>query len=124
MTETTLDDDIDTLLERHTPALRKIARKVIDTVRNVRPDMIAKVGRGWGSVNFRHPKAGFVCAVFPQAKEGNVILVFEYGKLLDSPLLVDNGKVKQVRWIPFKPGDKVPVDDIAILLAEAIALRA
>ena len=93
-------------------------------MRETRPDLIPKVQRGWGSVNFRHPAAGFVCAVFPQAREGNVILVFEHGRLLDSPLLVDNGKVKQVRWIPFLPGAGIPVDDIAILLAEAIALRA
>jgi hypothetical protein len=118
-----LDTDISALLERHTPAIRGLAAKVIATVREIRPDMTAKVQRGWGSVNFRHPVAGFVCAVFPQARENNVILVFEHGRLLDSPLLVDNGKVRQVRWIPFAPGATIPVDDIAILLAEAIALR-
>jgi hypothetical protein len=52
-----------------------------------------------------------------------VILVFEHGRLLSSPLLVDNGKVKQVRWIPLFPGDAIPVDEIGILIAEAIALR-
>ncbi|HQZ14202.1 MAG TPA: hypothetical protein PK286_15075 [Devosia sp.] len=119
-----LDDDIATLLERHTPAIRRLATEVIATVREVRSDLTPKVQRGWGSVNFRHPAAGFVCGVFPQAREANVILVFEHGRLLDSPLLVDNGKVRQVRWIPFAPGDTIPVDEIAILLAEAIALRA
>jgi hypothetical protein len=118
-----LDDEIAGLLERHTTVVRKLALKVIATVREVRPDMVPKVQSGWGSVNFRHPKAGFICAVFPQPKEGNVILLFEQGKLLSSPLLVDNGKVRQVRWIPFAPGQKMPVDEIAILIAEAIALR-
>jgi hypothetical protein len=89
----------------------------------MRPDLTLKVQRGWGSVNFRHKVAGFLCAVFPQAREGNVILVFEHGRLLSSPLLVDNGKVKQVRWIPLVPGDEIPVDEIGILIAEAIALR-
>jgi hypothetical protein len=28
-----------------------------------------------------------------------------------------------VRWLPFEPGQKLPVDDIAILIAEAVALR-
>ena len=37
--------------------------------------------------------------------------------------LTDDGKVKKVRWIPFSPGDKIPVDEIAILVAEAVALR-
>jgi hypothetical protein len=119
----TLEGEIDELLARHTAPTRKLALKVIGLVREIRPDLTPKVQRGWGSVNFRHPKAGFVCGVFPQAKEKNVILVFERGRELDSPLLVDNGKVRQVRWIPFVPGQKIPVDDIAILLAEAIALR-
>ena len=120
----TLDDEIDQLLLRHEPAVAEQARRVIGTVRDAAPGLEARVRSGWGSVNFRHPKAGLICAVFPQAKERNVILVFEHGKLLDSPLLTDNGKVRQVRWIPFQPGAEVPADDIAILIAEAVALRA
>ena len=50
--------------------------------------------------------------------------VFEHGRLLSSPLLTSDGKVKQVRWIELRPGDDIPVDEIAILIAEAIALRA
>ena len=57
------------------------------------------------------------------SKSGKVLLVFQDGRLLDSPLLTDDGKVKKVRWIPFEPGDEIPVDDIAILIAEAVALR-
>ena len=57
------------------------------------------------------------------SKSGKVLLVFQDGRLLDSPLLVDDGKVKKVRWIPFSPGDRLPIDDIAILIAEAVALR-
>jgi hypothetical protein len=116
--------DYDELLGRFDAEIAKLARKVVATISEVHPELEAKVRLGWGSVNFRHPKAGFVCAVFPQAREGNVILVFEHGRLLSSPLLVDNGKVTQVRWIPFRPGDEIPVDDIAILIAEAVALRA
>jgi hypothetical protein len=28
-----------------------------------------------------------------------------------------------VRWIPFTPGEHLPVDEMAILIAEAVALR-
>ena len=52
-----------------------------------------------------------------------VLLVFQDGRLLDHPMLTDDGKVKKVRWIPFAPGDDIPVDEIAILIAEAVALR-
>lgn len=119
-----MDKDLDALLARHDKPVAMLARKLVATLRDIRPDLSAAVKPGWGSINFRHPVAGHLCAVFPQRKERNVILVFEYGKLLSSPLLVDNGKVSRVRWIPLRPGDEIPVDEIAILLAEAIALRA
>src|SRR5690242_4636889 len=117
-----IDDDIaDFLASRSNRKVAAQARKVIDAVRNLRPDLVPKTQNGWGSVNFRHPRAKFVCAVFPQRED--VILVFMHGKELDSPLLEDNGKVKQVRWIRFLPGSTVPENDLGILLAEAIALR-
>jgi hypothetical protein len=117
-----MNDELETLLGRFDPAIAALAVKIVGVVRDVRPDLTSAVKLGWGSVNFRHGRAGHLCAVFPQA--ANVLLVFEHGRLLDSPLLVDNGRVTRVRWIPFEPGDAIPVDDIAILIAEAIALKA
>jgi hypothetical protein len=114
--------DLDTLLSHRDEPIAQLARRLVDTIGHIRPDLIPAVKLGWGSVNFRHPKAGHLCAVFPQ--KHNVLLVFEHGRLLDSPLLVDNGKVSRVRWIAFEPGGEIPVDDIAILIAEAIALKA
>lgn len=112
---------LDAILARH-PATAALATDLVSLVTRVAPDLTAKVQRGWGSVNFRHRRAGFVCAVFPAADR--VLLLFEHGRELSHPLLVDNGKVKQVRWIPFAPGDEIPEDEIAILIAEAVALRA
>ena len=115
------DADIDSLLARFEPPVAALAREMIAMLRDVRPDFSARVAFGWGTINFRHPRAGFVCAVF--AARDHVSLIFQDGKLLDSPLLTDDGKVKRVRWMPFRPGDELPVDEIAILIAEAIALR-
>jgi hypothetical protein len=98
----------------------EFASRLALTLLNVRPDLEAKARLGWGSVNYRHPRAGFVCAIFPM--EDHVSLVFENGRQLSSPLLEGDGK--QVRFIRFSPGDNIPEDDIAILLAEAIALKA
>lgn len=98
----------------------EFASRLALTLLNLRPDLEAKARLGWGSVNYRHPKAGFICAIFPM--EDHVSLVFEQGRLLSSPLLEGDGK--QVRFIRFTPGDSIPEDDIAILIAEAIALKA
>ena len=96
-----------------------MANRLALTLLNLRPDLEAKARLGWGSVNYRHPQAGFLCAIFPM--QDHVSLVFENGRLLSSPLLEGNGK--QVRFIRFAPGADIPEDDIAILLAEAIALK-
>ena len=115
------DADLDSLFARYDAPTAKLARKLVATVFELRPDFLGKVAFGWNTINFRHPKAGFVSAIY--LNHGRVSLVFQDGRLLDSPLLTDDGKVKKVRWIPFQPGDRIPVDDIAILYAEAIALR-
>ena len=110
-------DDLDRLLKPYAPPVAKLARKLIKTILEIRPDFAPKVSFGWQTVNFRHPKHGFLNAIY-MSKSGQVLLVFQDGRLLDSPLLTDDGKVKKVRWIPFRPGDVIPVDEIAILIAE------
>ena len=64
--------------------------------------------------------AGFVCAVFPM--QDHVSLVFEHGRQLNSPMLQGDGA--QVRFIRIEPGVLPDRDALAILIAEAIALRA
>lgn len=115
-------DDLDLMLSNYAPKVASLARKLVALVMEIRPDLSAKVSFGWQTINFRHPKAGFTNAIY-MSKSGQVLLVFQDGRLLDSPLLTDDGKVKRVRWIPFRPGDRIPVDEVAILIAEAIALR-
>ena len=111
--------DLDLLLARIEPDMIETTRRVVDAVAALAPDMEGRARIGWGSVNFRHPKAGFVCAVFPMAD--HVSLIFEHGRQLSSPLLQGDGK--QVRFIPFGPDDPIPTDALAALIAEAIALR-
>jgi hypothetical protein len=115
------DDDLAELLTAFEPRVADTARTVVRVVAAARPDMSAKVQPGWRSVNFRHPRAGFVCGVFPIADK--VLLAFEHGRELDHPRLVDNGKVKKMRWVPFEPGEKIDADDLGVLLMQAIALR-
>jgi hypothetical protein len=117
---TSSDAEIDGLVKSFKPEIAAMAADVIAAIRDLRPDLVPRVRLGWGSVNFRHPQAGFVCGVFPMPD--HVSLVFEHGRQLDSPLL--QGEGKQVRFIRFPPGASVPRDELAILLAEAIALRA
>ena len=61
-------DAFDGLLARFDPAVDALARQLVAMLTEVRPDLTGKVRTGWGSVNFRHPEAGYVCAVLPQAR--------------------------------------------------------
>lgn len=118
---TSLEQEIEGFLSGFQPPIGEIAARAIAAIRNLRPDLVPHVRLGWGSVNFRHPRAGFVCAVFPMAD--HVSLVFEHGRQLsnDSGLLQGDGK--QVRFIPLRPDDEIPEEALGLLLAEAIALR-
>jgi hypothetical protein len=111
---------LDDLLARN-PQMADLATVVIAMVERVAPSLTPKVQLGWNSVNFTHRSAGYVCAVVPTPT--TVALVFAHGRELDHPLLTDDGMVKKVRWISFAPGDDLIEDEIAILIAEAIALR-
>jgi hypothetical protein len=115
-------DDFDRLLEPYPKQVARLARQLHAEMMRIRPDYSAKVSFGWQTVNYSLPRRGFINALY-LSRTGKVGLVFQDGRLLDSPLLVDDGKVKRVRWIPLSPGDAIPVDEIAILVAEAVALR-
>ena len=114
--------DLDRMLKPYPPKMAKKFRDLVSTVRAIRPDFTCKVSEAWQTVNFHLPKRGFIMAIYG-ARGDDVLLVFQDGRLLDHPRLTDNGKVKKVRWIPFAPNEKLPVDEIAILIAEAVALR-
>jgi hypothetical protein len=116
------DRDFEGLLETAAPAIARIARRLVRLLMTQHPELGPVVRQGWRSVNFRHPKAGFVCGVFPQAAD--VLLVFEHGKLLDnSSGLLEGDYLKKVRFIRFRPRDAVPAGDIGALVFEAISLR-
>jgi len=115
-----MSDDLQLLVRGLDPGIIEMTTRVCATLARLRPDLESTVRVGWGSMNYRHPRAGFLCAVFPM--KDHVSLVFEHGRQLSSHLLQGDGK--QVRFIRFDPGAAVPEDELAILLAEAIALKA
>jgi hypothetical protein len=109
------------VLARSSPAVAALATELVAALARIAPDMEARVRTGWGSMNFTHKRAGFVCAVFPMA--AHVDLVFEHGRLLDNSSGLLEGDGKQVRYVRLRPGMSVPEGEIAALVAEAIALR-
>ena len=114
------EHDLNQLLMRTEPAMADTVRQLAALIAEVAPELEGMIRIGWGSINYRHAAAGFVCAVFPM--QDHVSLVFEHGRQLSSELLQGDGK--KVRFIRIAPGSLPDRDALAILIAEAIALRA
>lgn len=110
-------DDLLAPLPEDTAAL---ARRLVALVA-AHPGLSGEVKTGWKSINFRHARAGHVCAVFPHLDR--VSLYFEQGRLLDNGHGLFQGEgLKKGRFIRILPGSEIPIDIIGILIAEAIAL--
>lgn len=97
-----------------------IARAIVAQLART-PGLIGAVKPGWRSVNFRHARAGHVCAVFPY--QDTVAVYFENGRLLDDPEgLLEGAELKKGRVLRLRPGAAIPEAAIAVFVAEAIAL--
>ena len=116
-----MSSEIAQLLDGSPGPIASLTRDLVSCLLRAQPSLVPTVRLGWRSINFRHPRAKHLCAVFPLKDE--VRLYFEYGRLLsnDAGLLMGDGK--QVRAVVLKPGTLIPEDAIALLLSEAIALK-
>ncbi len=114
-------DEIARLLDGSPEPISDLTRQLVACLLRAQPSLEPTVRLGWRSINFRHPCAGHLCAVFPL--KDVVRLYFEHGRLLlnEAGLLQGNGK--QVGAISLSPGSPIPEDAIGLLLAEAIALK-
>ena len=74
------DPEADDLLSERPEAVAATAQRLRRVLLDAHPQLEERVRRGWHSINYRDPVAGFVCAVFPTADR--VQLVFEQGARL------------------------------------------
>ena len=117
-----MDPVEDFLHERH-PDAADLALRVRALVREADSDLGEKVHRGWGGVGFRHPDAGYVCAIFPRP-DGTVRLLFEHGVRLDDRGGLLEGNGLQTRYVTLRgtPSDP-PAAALADLVRDAVAER-
>ena len=111
----------ESILLDHTPEIRAIAEELRRLIHDTIAGMTERAYPGWHAVGFRHPRAGYVCGIFPF--EDSVKLIFEHGRLLTDPAGVLRGDGKQVRFIEVYSADGIPAEAIRPLLIEAVALR-
>jgi hypothetical protein len=111
----------DDILNDHSPEVRATAEALRQLIHDTIAGMAERAYPGWHAIGFRHPKAGYVCGIFPFADY--VRFVFEHGRQLADPHDVLRGDGKQVRYIDLRDAADVPADAIRLLLLEAVALH-
>jgi hypothetical protein len=116
------DPETDDLLSEHPEAVAATAQRLRTVLLEAHPQLEERVRRGWHSLNYRDPVAGFVCAVFPTADR--VQLVFEHGARLPDPDGRLSGTGKQVRTLDLTAPEEVDAAVVATFLDHAVELGA
>ncbi len=116
-----MTEDIEAYLREHHVVTADVALWTCAAVRAADPDLRERVYRGWQGIGFRHPDAGYVCAVFPRGEW--VVLLFEHGASMPDPEGVLLGDGTQTRFIRVD----TPSDETAALIGryvqQAVAQR-
>jgi hypothetical protein len=118
------DPAADALLADHPDNVVRTAQRLRDVLLDAHPELTEGARSGWHALNYRHPEAGFVCALFPG--DDRVDLVFEHGAALPDPDRRLTGDGRQVRTLPFPAGaeiDGAPVVEFLDLAVEFGAAR-
>ena len=114
------DPFADALLAEHPDPVARTAQRLRDVLLDAQPDLVERARTGWHSVNYTHPAAGFVCALFPGADR--VDLVFEHGALLPDPDGHLTGTTRQVRTLRLRPDDELDPRVVVEFLDAAVEL--
>ena len=115
-------------LEAYPPAIRAAAERLRVIVRHAVPDAIERVRPGWRLIGYDLPlgrKARFFAWVWPEPL--HVHLGFEVGTLMADPEGVLEGahlKLKKVRFVTFRPGDRIPEAKLVALTRDAARIAA
>ena len=116
-----MPDATETYLRERHPDTADLAFWVRGVVLAAEPDLTERVYRGWDGIGFRHPDAGYVCAIYPRAD--GVRLLFEHGRDLRDPDGLLEGDGAQTRYVPVAAEDEALAPLLADLVRRAVAER-
>ena len=114
------DEVVAFLQERHAE-VAGLALWVRAAVVEADPDLTERVYLRWDGIGFRHPDAGYVCGIFPQAD--HVRLLFEHGQRLDDADGLLEGEGSQTRYLAIRHPDDSLKQAIQRLVNDAVVHR-
>ena len=113
----------DEILRQAGPMAQSIIRRLRPVIRSAVPALAEAGYAGWRCIAYRHPKAGYVCGVFPV--DQTVKLYFEQGVRLADPIGILEGTGRQTRHLTFaSPADVTEkAAMVSMLVREAVAFK-
>jgi hypothetical protein len=116
----------DLFLDGYAPEIRDLAERLRDVVRDAVPEAIERVRAGWRLIGYDVPLARrtrYFAFVAPEPE--HVHLGFEYGAWMTDPDGILRGAhldLKKVRFVTYRPGDRIPTDALVQYTREAADL--
>lgn len=107
------------ILREHSAQVQATANALRHLIQETVDDMTERAYPGWHGIGFRHPQAGYVCGIFPQAE--SIRLLFEHGVELYDPTGVFTGGGLQTRYADYATADEIPTAAVRALLLQAVA---
>lgn len=112
-------------LDDYPPPMRAIANDLRRIVLAAFPEAIERVRPGWRLIGYDLPtdrRPVYFAYVAPEVE--HVHLGFERGWAMRDPhgLLIGAGITKQVRWLTFRPGDRIDRARVEALVRESAAV--
>ena len=104
------------LLEGYRPGIRETADRLRAIVRRAVPDAIERVRPGWRLIGYDIPvgrRTRYFAFVWPDPDHAH--LGFEFGIWLDDPdqrLRGAHLKLRKVRYVTYRPGDRIPESEL------------
>jgi hypothetical protein len=115
-----MSEALDYLRAEH-PEFFELAAWVRAVVLDADPDLTERVYHGWRGIGFRHPEAGYVCAIYPRSQW--VVLLFEHGASMPDPDGILLGDGKQTRFVRVTESSAELGEQIRAYVQQAVAQR-
>lgn len=118
--KSTSNPEVEALLSSHAPDVRALVEQLRTLILSEVPEARETANPGWHSLNYKHPRSGYFCGIFPE--DSGLKLVYEFGILLPDPQHLLQGDGRQVRFVPLGVDQALPEAGIRQLIQAALDL--
>ena len=115
-------------LAQYPPEIERTAERLRSAVRLAVPDAVERVRPGWRLIGYDLPlgrRRTYFAYVAPEPE--HVHLGFEYGAWMTDPGELLEGAhlgLRKVRFVTYRPGDRIPMERLVALTQEAARVAA